>query len=60
MLVKCEAPVIFHPWKAVSTITGKLAGLLPMKESAERVMMPLCKTVKEKAGGVIYTENHRK
>lgn len=43
MFVKCEAPVIFHPWKAISAVTGKLSGLLPVKEFVEGVMMSLCK-----------------
>lgn len=56
MFVKYEAPVIFHPWKAFSAITGKLAGLLPKTESAEGVMMSLCKTVQEREGGVSFTQ----
>lgn len=43
MFVKYEAPAIFHLLKAISAITGKLAGLLPKTESAEGVMMSLCK-----------------
>lgn len=55
MFVKYEAPDIFHPCKAVSAITGKLVGLLPKTESAERVMMSLCKTVKKREG-VSFTQ----